>query len=219
VAPTLNRADYDGNYPVPKLVWTDEELADYSCLYSEVVSRKVSDAMEHYSLHWFVDEDYCHAVVLYRLGGASRYDLLIDLKLDEIQVKAPGYEGRSARQVIGVDGTPGIKMRMANQGFAKALYGLVAKHMDALIVSDNEQHEPGAELWRSMAMEEDAPVPLKVVVYDTKLKAVLRDCKEHGFQYVHGDPVQYDGENIPDNHIWGHDKATVLLVADPAKNS
>ena len=214
MAPVIESGDYEGNDPEPKLIWTKEELSEFYWLHSEQpVLRKMQSDSEHYFLHWLVALDRSQALVLYQKKGEDAFELLIDLKMTDLALQLPGFEGNNVVQVTGVDGHAAIKRGMQNQGFAQALYKLVARRLGVLIASDTNQYKPGAELWRALAGSDKVPAAIDVTIYNTSKQAFLKSCCDNGFQYKAGDPVIYDGENIPDEHIWGHDRGDVLLIA------
>ncbi|MEH6826416.1 MAG: hypothetical protein V7629_21220 [Motiliproteus sp.] len=169
--------------------------------------------MDTVFLTWYAKSDASHAVILKSSSKEGPFDLMLDLQLAPIELRGGGFKNRKAVRVKGVDGHELIKEQFANQGYAQTLYKVVAQALEVLVVSDEEQYDPGKGLWRSLAADSDKG-SARVVVYDFGKQAILKFCEQQGFQYEAGYPVEYDGDNIPDDEIWGYDKAETRLVAD-----
>lgn len=216
MAPTLTpHGTYKTNDPAPKMDWELADLADYRQHLQRFQVRKdphggIQDAV---FITWYAKLDASHAVILMSSCKEGPFRLLLDLQLMPIELQGDGLESRKAVQVKGVDGHELIKERLHSQGYAQALYKVVAEALEVLVVSDEEQYPPGVGLWRSLARDGDKG-SATVVVYDFGKQAILRFCEQQGFQYETGKPVEYDGDNIPEEHIWGYDKAETRLVAD-----
>ncbi|WP_027859760.1 hypothetical protein [Marinobacterium jannaschii] len=216
MAPIVDNGEYDGNDPEPQVVWTADDLIAYHLDSgpSESFSEKVGNELRHYSVEFAVRNDGEHAVVLLQNKNKQLYELLIDLKLIPIRLDGD-YAGKTAYQVTGVDGTRAQSQGFSNRGYAKTLYRCTARLSQSLIVSDNYQHDPGKFLWQAIGAECDVPDALTVRIYHARLKTVLKECSVKGFQFDTGTPVEYDGENVPEDIIWGFNKESVLLVAEP----
>lgn len=75
-----------------------------------------------------------------------------------------------------------------SRGMASSIYKLLVS-MGYTIVSDDTQFEPAQSLWKRIAADPSA----KVYVADV----------EHGlFKDDNGEPILYNGSNIPDQDIW-----------------
>lgn len=93
---------------------------------------------------------------------------------------------------------------MNGQGIGYAVYALLVKRGD-IIVSDNTQFNPAKNLWKSIARDIGLDYVVNVIGVDNQF---IKDNN--------GDPVKYDGKNIPDEKIWSYGKdesnKNVLLV-------
>jgi hypothetical protein len=131
-------------------------------------------------------EDGIHVV------GQLLFKLRLHLGSKEKQTFGP-----NVLQVDLVNVAKKIKM----QGLGTFLYhSLVAKGYT--IISDNRQYEGGQALWKKIARSHASN---EMVLLLDHGQLIMKD----------GQPVQYDGENVPDDDIWSETdklKEYVLLV-------
>lgn len=94
-----------------------------------------------------------------------------------------------------------VDAKQAMSGVARAFYTFIAAHYD--IISDQEQFKCAKSLWNSLARNDI----VNVYVFDCAKRDYYRDDK--------GVIVKYNGQNIPENQIWGQTQHhyKMLLVA------
>ena len=84
-------------------------------------------------------------------------------------------------------------------GLGSFLYSSIVKAGN-VIISDNKQFIGGKELWKKIGRSHLS----NEVVYLIDKGNVMIDDK--------GKPIEYDGENVPDNKIWSEDKQKEFVL-------
>ena len=98
-----------------------------------------------------------------------------------------------------------ISENVAQQGITRSVYQYLVRQFD--IVSDKVQYLGGKRIWQSMAKNNIT----NIYVFDGNIDDYIRDFS--------GNIIQYNGENIQENLIWGKtiDHQNRILVASIRK--
>lgn len=138
-----------------------------------------------------------------RHDGASGYRILgqIEFKKPNLGVEIPNHQDTNLLQISLVEVTDEFR----SLGLGSFLYHCLVKSGFS-VISDNAQYSGGKALW------------MKIVKSKLSNEAVYIIDKGEMLSDEDGNPIEYDGKNIPEERIWGDRHHHVLLVYNYVKN-
>lgn len=208
MAPFISTQPYTLDDSELQLHWSKEDLQGYSCLeQQEAVADQDDDQEGTGFFNWHINEEHTHAILTFQREGDPTQSLLINLHLEERHDVPRGLVSDRALQVSSVF-SPETDEDYSGQGLARSLYAVIARCLDVLVVSDTHHHIPGKALWQSLAHNDGHPIGcLQVYIYNTQTKQLFRSEET-------GEPLVYDGSNIPEDSIWSFNAhGHIVLVA------